>query len=187
MNKEIQDKIFAKYPAIFRQKDLPITETCLCWGLECSEGWAKIIDNLSGAIQYTIENCQTSITLKNEKTETYTKHNGEEISYQTAFELVKYPAVEFVQVKQKFGTLRVYWDMVPFTPEFAETLNETALKEFYIRYRSAIEGMISFAEYLSSITCEDCGADGKLSTNPFGWYRTVCEKCAVEKDFKPCK
>tara|TARA_R110002153_G_scaffold46642_2_gene131713 strand:- start:1695 stop:1805 length:111 start_codon:yes stop_codon:yes gene_type:complete len=29
-----QKEIFEKYPKIFRDKDKPMTETCMCWGLE---------------------------------------------------------------------------------------------------------------------------------------------------------
>lgn len=34
MNIELQEKLFEKYPKIFRQKDLSMNETCMCWGIE---------------------------------------------------------------------------------------------------------------------------------------------------------
>ena len=55
MKKELQDKLYEKYPKIFRQKDLPMTETCLCWGLECGSGWYTLIDKLCGYLQFHID------------------------------------------------------------------------------------------------------------------------------------
>lgn len=43
-------RICKKYPALYRQRNLPMTQTCLFWGLECGNGWEKIIDELSEAI-----------------------------------------------------------------------------------------------------------------------------------------
>ena len=51
MKKELQNKLFNKYPKIFRQKDLPMTETCMCWGIECGDGWYDILDRLCQRIQ----------------------------------------------------------------------------------------------------------------------------------------
>lgn len=56
------------------------------------------------------------------------------------------------QVKEKFGTLRFYCSG-----------NETIHK--YVR----------LAEWLSSVTCEDCGKPGKA--NDSGWIRTQCDDC----------
>jgi len=55
MKKELQDKLYEKYPKIFKQKDDNMTTTCLCWGLECGDGWYWIIDNLCDSIQGYID------------------------------------------------------------------------------------------------------------------------------------
>ena|SRR3990167_10617799 len=60
MKKELQDKIFSKYPKIFKQKDLPMTQTAMCWGLDCGDGWFDIIDRLCDAIQSYTDNNQKS-------------------------------------------------------------------------------------------------------------------------------
>tara|TARA_Y100001973_G_C5198636_1_gene336036 strand:+ start:1690 stop:2034 length:345 start_codon:yes stop_codon:yes gene_type:complete len=51
MKKELQDRLFDKYPKIFRQKDLTPQETCMCWGITCGDGWYDIIDTLCHCIQ----------------------------------------------------------------------------------------------------------------------------------------
>lgn len=82
MKAELQKKIYEKYPKIFGQKDLPMTDTCMCWGIECGDGWYWLLDMLCQAVQDHVESRQ----------------DGSKDSHQ----------VEAVQVKEKFGGLRFY-------------------------------------------------------------------------------
>jgi len=69
------------------------------------------------------------------------------------------PAVYIGQIKEKFGTLRFYYDGGDDT----------------------IRGMIRFAEHLSSVTCAETGLAGSTHKRG-GWYRTLSPKIA--KKFK---
>lgn len=51
MNDTLQYELFAKYPKIFAQRFLPGTETRMCDGIDCGDGWARIIDKLCQKIQ----------------------------------------------------------------------------------------------------------------------------------------
>lgn len=55
MRKKLQDKLYKKYPKIFRQKDLPASQTCMCWGISCGCGWYWLIDMLCENIQGYID------------------------------------------------------------------------------------------------------------------------------------
>jgi len=55
MNAELEQKLFDKYPKIFRQKDLSPQETCMCWGISTSDGWYNIIDGLCKKIQKYVD------------------------------------------------------------------------------------------------------------------------------------
>jgi hypothetical protein len=48
---EWQQALYDKYPKLFRQKDLPASETCMCWGIACGEGWKYIIDEACQKLQ----------------------------------------------------------------------------------------------------------------------------------------
>ena len=56
------------------------------------------------------------------------------------------------QVKEKFGTLRFY----------------------YSGGDDTIRGMVSMAESMSSVTCEECGKPGTSTSG--GWIKTVCKE-----------
>ena len=55
MKAELQKKLFDKYPKIFVQKDLPMIQTCMCWGIDCGDGWYWLIDQLCGQLQWDID------------------------------------------------------------------------------------------------------------------------------------
>jgi len=46
MNEELQETLFNKYPEIFQEKDLPMTQTAMCWGIDTGDGWYDIIDTI---------------------------------------------------------------------------------------------------------------------------------------------
>ena len=50
MNKENTKYLLEKYPDLYRQHSLPMTQTCMCWLFECGDGWFKPIDDLSKKI-----------------------------------------------------------------------------------------------------------------------------------------
>ena len=78
MKKKLKvQSLIKKYPKIFRQSKLPMTQTCMCWGIETDEGWYDLLDSLCSQLQWDID--------RN-----------------------RYPQIEAVQVKEKFGTLRFY-------------------------------------------------------------------------------
>lgn len=62
------------------------------------------------------------------------------------------------QVKEKYGTLRFY----------------------YSGGDDYIDGAVSMAEYMSEVTCEKCGAPGKLQS--YGWAYTACDKHTRDED-----
>ena len=69
------------------------------------------------------------------------------------------------QVKEKFGTLRIYvtYDNVP-----KETIED-------------IDAAISEAENEARDICEFCGAKENVGVRIKGWYTTMCESCAKKE------
>lgn len=63
----------------------------------------------------------------------------------------------FMQIKQKFGGLRVY--MSTHTPEISAILREV--------------------ESRASSTCEECGAGGATQMTISGWRTTLCSSCEI--------
>lgn len=141
MKKELQDKLYKKYPEIFRQKDLSMQETCMCWGIECRDGWYDLINAMCSLLQFN------------------TERNG-------------YPQIEATQVKEKFGTLRFYYEL-----KYSEENKKNEWKE---RQTGIQKGIISLGEFLSGYICENCGINKKVKQTR-GWVVTLCEDCLKER------
>ena len=137
MRKELDEKLCSKYPKIFVNRHADMKTTAMCWGFECGDGWYNIINQLCANIQHHID-------WKQEQKEKY--GHGEGCNQVVA-----------VQIKEKFGTLRFYYDGGDDT----------------------IDGMVRMAESMSAVTCEECGAPGQLRGR--GWMYTACDAHTKEE------
>lgn len=72
------------------------------------------------------------------------------------------PEYKILQIKEKFGTLRYYYQT---------DVKIVAIKEAMDRY-------VRQAELESSKTCEFCGKEGSLMKCKMSWMKTRCNDCA---------
>ena len=87
------------------------------------------------------------------------------------------PNYELHQVKEKFGGLRYYW-------EPGETIHDDLE-----RRAELAEQLVTAAEGRAGVTCELCGAAGRLHRTPARWpcYKTLCPACAEREGYLPCE
>ena len=133
MKQELDEYLCKVFPKIFAERNLPMQETAMCWGLECGDGWFNIINQLCQNIQHHID----------------WKNKEKEVVAQ----------VVVSQLKEKYGTLRFY----------------------YSGGDDTIDGMVSMAESMSGVTCEECGNIGE--SNNGGWIKVLCEPHREEREF----
>jgi len=51
MSPLLQQRLYDDFPELFIQKDLPPRQTCMCWGIDCDDGWFKLIYELCFDLQ----------------------------------------------------------------------------------------------------------------------------------------
>jgi len=73
------------------------------------------------------------------------------------------PDIKIVQVKEKFGGLRIYTDI----------------------YTPAIQQIIIEAEAEATKVCEYCGSRCDVDTRGGGWIKTLCADCHKQDTFDP--
>ena len=159
MRKELDEALCAKYPLIFRDRNENMQNTAMCWGFECGDGWYNIIDILCGKLgsEYYSAKSRYDFIKDRAGEKMYGNASGDiitqgEIDLRKQImdeEALKVPVA--VQVKEKFGGLRLYVQ---------------GATEKHWNY-------ISFAESMSYRICESCGAEGKTYTD--GWHTTLCD------------
>lgn len=71
------------------------------------------------------------------------------------------PDIRYLDIKEKFGALRVY------------TTHDS---------NPAVQMLTDDAERRFETLCESCDAAGTLHKSRMGWYRTLCPTCAAERE-----
>ena len=162
MRKELDEALCAKYPLIFADRNKPMTQTAMCWGFSCGDGWYNILDVLCGMLTSEYRQAKSRYEYYLETgvgnplwgTKTVTQEDIDKAKAKMDEEAEKVPVA--VQVKEKFGGLRFYVDR--------------ATEKHY--------DYINFAENMSYRTCEVCGSPGKVYTD--GWHQVLCDTHAKE-------
>lgn len=141
--KDLFERMAMLYPALTQKAKIDTFD-------DIGEGWHPIIEDMCYVIctEYSGAEYALAAAIK------YPRDDGgkylEECQAAMDKAIADLPII--VQVKEKFGTLRVYVD----------------------NSNRRTSAAISFAVRLSSRTCETCGQPGKLDGE--GWLRTLCEK-----------
>jgi len=182
MNSELQKKLFDKYPKIFGDRSKPMTETCMCWGLEVGDGWYSLIDVLCEALTYTYS---TSVKVDEEDG----KRLGIEPYSGSYYFMVEPPQVIATQVKEKYGTLRFYYreEYSKEIMSLVEAGKYPDLQNIIDRYSNYIDGVVHFAEIASGRTCEETGTDGEIHSSGgsrAGWLKTLNREVAKNSEYK---
>jgi len=186
VNTELEQKLFAKYPKIFRDANKSPQESCMAFGLEVGDGWYDLIDVLCEALTYTYT---TSIEVDEEDgkrlgIEPYTYKDGK-IIY---FFKVNPPQVVADQVKQKFGTLRFYYHLEydEGNTSLVETKKYPKLDAINKRYADYFDGIVHFADIASGRTCEVSGTEGQMHSRR-GWFKVLNKEVAKGENYKEYK
>ncbi len=133
MNTKLQEKLYEKYPEIFKDKGLPESDSSMYRGIETGDGWYGLINILCEQLQW-----QTTAN--------------------------SYPQVVAEQVKQECGSFNFLFRTEE--TEASQKFNGSRRPEY-------LRGMVHFAESMSKMICEKCGAAGK----PHGWAPRMYVRC----------
>lgn len=106
-------------------------------GFAIGPGWWPIVEELCSRIQ-------SHIDFKNQQKEKFNRGNG-------------CTQLEIMQIKEKFGGLRFYYDGGD----------------------EVIDGMVNMAEAWADHSCEECGKPGSRRSG--GWVRTLCDEHEAER------
>lgn len=161
VNKELTKQLFEKYPKIFKDHARPNTESLMCEGFRCDEGWYNLIDSL----------CATFDMQRK-------FNNRYECTYDNSKEWFEFefPVVVAVQVKEKYAKLAFYYRL-----EFSKGFDNLSKKfpktgEHLARMaRAYVDGACAAVSCLSQCICEITGKPGSVRKRGV-WYKTLCQE-----------
>ena len=134
MTPELEQQLVKDFPNLFSDYGKDMKLTAMHWGCDVEDGWEPILRKACQKLEPLILD--------------WVERNPNDLSFKPRFS----------QVKEKYGTLSIYWT-------------------------SATDDMYSItdaAETKSATTCEQCGKPGKLRGR--GWVYTSCYTCADPQD-----
>ena len=137
MNPESEQELVSKYPGLFRNRVKSPKESLMCFGCECGEGWKEILDSLFGYLTQVRESRSNLLALKPE----FTSESND------GYLDLHCPPVILDQIKEKYGTLRVYWhfDTEDLERERSFVENEAEFDRCVERYSNLVEDAVDFA------------------------------------------
>lgn len=182
MKDELERKLVNDFQELYSDRTKPPTESLMCFGFECDDGWYDLIDSLSRCIKNHVDSQIEHEIIMREilsfrkifvgfrrgwRSWWWYKHVWQNIKEYIRLRKpldVDSMQVRAMQVKEKFGGLR-----------------------FYVHGGSDyIFGLVDMAEMMSYKICEKCGNPGSLNRRG-GWYKSVCTKCAKPLEYEKCK
>jgi len=125
-----KQEILKKYPGLYREKDLPMDESCMHWGLDVPEDWLPVIDKLSGVLESM------------PKYSCITDPDNESSYVQIKVTIIA------KQVKQKFGDLRFYYAVELLAEDRPEDMSDAQVERCYTWASQYASGAIAMATEL---------------------------------------
>lgn len=154
MRKDLEQKILAEDPVFFRQSAMDMTKTCMCWGIECGDGWFEPILDFVRQVRIL---------------------NGLLAPMNVC--------VVASQVKSKWADFTCYWNMDVLDPSRSVELSgerQDAIDTIYSIMESIENGCVEKCKH----TCELCGKHSFFEDEVFvcgSWLTVKCVECAQKK------
>lgn len=162
MNPQTQSRLFTEYAEFFPNRNDHLRSS-MAFGFDCSDGWARLVETPLWYAKGRVSEWHRLRLLRegliqDGRYDREGKHAWLEHSARTQ-DKPPFRNLEVVQVKEKFGGLRFYY-------QGSVTLGFIAVVEA--------------VEWLSSVTCESCGRAGQQEKADT-WISTRCEECKTKE------
>jgi hypothetical protein len=193
MTRELEEKLYKDFPELFAQAEESNPQNGMYYGADVGDGWEPILRRTSEilTLQRRTYFARKKSVFPKLRQKIKTKFHNlcrriEKLLKIKAYTLyaAKYQdfaqyagwSIEFAQIKEKFGLLRIYYDIRPLFKEAdVAHLDAKSIEKDYHNLQGFVEGVITCAEVESSKICETHGAPGKLKRS--GWWKVICENC----------
>lgn len=158
MKPELESQIYDASPVFFGEKDLDMTQTCMCWGIECGDGWFKPVLEFAKGVKVL-----------------------NDILAPLGF------AVICSQMKSKWADFTCYWNIKPVESESSSRELDEKDQNLIDTVYHMMDSLVGQTVFECSRTCEICGERGVLDGDVItcgSWLTVKCHKCAQERQRK---
>ena len=192
----MQDLIL-KYPKIFKNVSKTEMESCMAFGIECGPGWYTLLDELCSALQWDTDYNnypQVVADQVKEKYGTLRFYFSTEPNLNMYRNRVSKNKLLLFVINTWNGLVSWYCHRFQYHFQFKVFGKRIRLLPdvWYHKWSIVTEedscyehmsGMISFAETMSAVICENCGNPGKCNEEGY-WISCRCDECRVVENKK---
>lgn len=195
MTKQLQEKLYQDFPDLFQNKSLPMSKSCMYWGVDVDDGWEPIIRQMCNSLAYVMDKYDVKVVFDQIKEKFGTLTVYHHTVYGKSWKHKKCYVLNFIEsICRKFR----FWKKAQIVANYRFgkewSLNGKNKIPYsrngwsdYSRKMNAAKGVdelvqdiISHARKASEIVCENCGITG-ADQNSRGWIKTLCEECKQKK------
>jgi predicted NAD-dependent protein-ADP-ribosyltransferase YbiA (DUF1768 family) len=154
MNSELERKIYDADPVFFRQKDMDMTQTCMCWGIECGDGWFEPIFEFVQKVRI-LNDCLSTMNM----------------------------CIVASQIKSKWADFTCYWNMDVLDKGKNVELSEQQQATIDL-FHSIMGDIVWGCKEKCAHTCEICGKHSIWNDEVYAcgsWLTIKCLDCAQKK------
>ena len=156
MENEKKDRSLAKETMdmcsiLYCTKDLPMTQTCMCWGWECGTGWFNVLNEASCKLEAL------------------------NLTYYPKYKV----RIQADQVKEKFGTLRFYFSVI--CEDETRSSEQEVIMTAMNSWAEEIVRWAEDECYKTCEDCgHQIGTDWSPRCETAGWITYLCDDCAAK-------
>lgn len=162
MTEELEKTLFDKYEPLFKDMAAP----CMCWGIECSDGWYHLIDALCGRLMEIREKYDATCVFDQVKEKYGTIRAYHHVEFGPRWNEDR----TMLDGKSEIEKETLGWIGAGTMPA----------REGVVRL---IDEALYVCDFMSHRVCENCGATGATPTET-GWVVTLCPKCHEERKIR---
>ena len=151
MDIKLEQEIYQIDPVFFRQKDMDMTQTCMCWGIECGDGWFEPIRKFVHKVK-VLNGIIAPIGM----------------------------CIVASQIKSKWASFTCYWN-IDTLAEGADIELTNEQEDLIETVQGLMDDAVSGCEEECSHTCEICGKNSIWDDEVFvcgSWLTVKCVECA---------
>jgi hypothetical protein len=169
MHKRYDQYLVAKYAPLYRDRFADKRVTAMCWGFSVGSGWFNIINTLSRRL------CLDWLKAK-EEYDNMVNRLGE-LKYPSFKEAITNKVITQMMIDNAYLLLEEERKKVPVAVQVKEKFGGLIFSTGLVTERQ--DSYISFAQSMSKVTCEVCGAPGKIRSG--SWLKCLCKTHANER------
>lgn len=128
-SQEFDEYMCKTYTSQFAQRNMPMTETCMCWGFEVGKGWYPLLDEMCARIQLIIDKYPIDVQFAQIKS----KYGSGRFYYDSRFK-----NEDLKEDSKEYADATTAYELIGIIVSYAEEISDNICSETGVWYSDKI-------------------------------------------------